>query len=155
MPASMRDNDPFLSFRFRVEITDRNNKLEVGGFSEVTGLQVEVEVFDYREGGLNDYIHKLAGPVRYPSNLILKHGLMDADIIWQWERQMLQGAIARRNVSIILMDSAGQDKWRWDFKDAFPVRWSGPDLRAGSAEVAIETLELAHRGFIDTTGRKR
>lgn len=152
MPPSMRNEDPFLSFRFRVEF----NKLEVGGFSEVTGLQVEVEVFDYREGGLNDYIHKLAGPVRYPSNLILKHGLMDADFIWQWEWQMLQGAIERRNVSIILLDSTGQqDKWSWDFKDAFPVRWSGPNLRAGSAEVAIETLELAHRGFIDTSGRKR
>jgi phage tail-like protein len=150
----MRNKDPFLSFRFRVEINDRNNKLEVGGFSEVSGLQVEVEVFDYREGGLNDYIHKLAGPVRYPSNLILKHGLMDADTVWQWERQMLRGDIARRNVSIILMDSAGQDQWRWEFQDAFPVRWSGPDLRAGSAEVAIETLELAHRGLMASSGRK-
>ena len=150
MPASMRDKDPFLSFKFRVEI----NQLEVGGFSEVTGLQVEVEVFDYREGGLNDYIHKLAGPVRYPSNLILKHGLMDAEAIWQWEQQMLRGDIRRHNVSIILMNSAGQDKWRWEFQDAFPVKWSGPDLRASSAEIAIETLELAHRGLMASSGRK-
>jgi len=150
MPASMRDKDPFLSFKFRVEI----NQLEVGGFSEVTGLQVEVEVFDYREGGLNDYIHKLAGPVRYPSNLILKHGLMDAEAIWQWEQQMLRGEVKRHNVSIILMNSAGKDKWRWEFQDAFPVKWSGPDLRASSAEVAIETLELAHRGLMASSGRK-
>lgn len=150
MPASMRKNDPFLSYRFRVEIKG----VEVAGFSEVTGLQAEVEVFDYREGGRNNFIHKLAGPVRYPSNLILKHGLMDADSIWRWEQQMLSGDIARHNVSIILMDSAGQDKWRWDFQDAYPVRWSGPDLRAGSAEVAIETLELAHRGLMDQSGRK-
>ena len=79
---------------------------------------------------------------------------MDADSIWQWEQQMLRGEVKRHNVSIILMNSAGQDKWRWEFQDAFPVRWSGPDLRAGSAEVAIETLELAHRGFMDTSGRK-
>lgn len=150
MPASMRKNDPFLSYRFRVEIKG----VEVAGFSEVTGLQAEVEVFDYREGGRNNFIHKLAGPVRYPSNLVLKHGLMDADSIWRWEQQMLGGDIVRHNVSIILMDSAGQDKWRWDFQDAYPVRWSGPDLRAGSAEVAIETLELAHRGLMDQSGRK-
>lgn len=150
MPASMRKNDPFLSYRFRVEIKG----VEVAGFSEVTGLQAEVEVFDYREGGRNDFIHKLAGPVRYPSNLTLKHGLMDADSIWRWEQQMLRGDITRYNVSIILMDSAGQDKWRWEFKDAYPVRWSGPDLRAGSAEVAIESLELAHRGLMPPSGRK-
>jgi phage tail-like protein len=45
------------------------------------------------------------------------------------------------------MNSAGQPQWRWNFRDAYPVRWSGPDLRAASAEVALETLELAHRGM--------
>lgn len=150
MPASMRDHDPFLSFRFRVEIEG----VRVAGFSEVTGLQVEVEVFDYREGGLNDYMHRFAGPVKYSSNLVLKHGLMYADDIWKWEQQILQGNIQRHNVSIILMDSAGRDKWRWEFKDACPVRWSGPNLRAGGVEVAIETLELTHRGLLGHSGRK-
>lgn len=145
-----RPTDPFLSFRFKVEIKNT----EVGGFSEVTGLQAEVEVFEYREGGLNDFVHKLAGPVRYPSNLVLKHGLMDADQMWQWEQQILQGNITRAHVSVILMDETGQEKWRWNFKDAYPVKWSGPDLRAKDAEVAVETLELAHRGFVENSGRK-
>ena len=153
MPAyNQKDRipDPFLSFRFRVEIGDR----QVGGFTEVTGLQAEVEVFEYREGGLNDYVHKLAGPVRYPSNLILKHGLMDSDQIWDWEQEVLHGKIKRSNVSIVLLDATGQDKWRWNFKDACLVKWSGPDLRAGTAEVAVETLELAHRGFLEDSKRK-
>jgi phage tail-like protein len=139
-----RAKDPFLSFRFHVEI----GNLKVGEFTEVTGLQAEVEVFEYREGGGNDFVHKLAGPVRYPSNLVLKHGLMDANQIWQWEQQILEGTISRTNITIVLKDETGQDRWRWKFKDAYPVKWSGPDLRAGTAEVAIETLELAHRGFI-------
>jgi phage tail-like protein len=67
---------------------------------------------------------------------------------------MLRGEVKRRNVSIILLNSAGQDQRRWEFQDAYPVRWSGPDLRAGSAEVAIETLELAHRGLMAPSGRK-
>ena len=103
MPGNMRRDDPFLSFRFRVEI----NGIERGGFTEVSGLQAEVEVFEYREGGVNEYIHKLAGPVRYASNLVLKHGLMDADRLWQWERELLHGIIDRTNVSIILTDEAG------------------------------------------------
>jgi phage tail-like protein len=148
--AANRLPDPHLSFRFRVEL----NSLDVGGFSEVTGLQAEVELFDYREGGVNEYMHRLAGPVKYPANLVLKHGLMDADRLWQWEQEMLQGNIRRTNVSIILLDSAGKDKWRWDFKEACPVKWSGPDLKAGTAEVAVETLELTHRGFMSSSGRK-
>ncbi len=135
--------DPYLSLRFRVEIKG----IEAGAFSEVTGLQVEIETQDYREGGVNDYIHKLAGPARYPSNLILKRGIMDADVLWIWQQEIAAGKITRRNGSIILLDSTGQDKWRWNVKDAYPVRWTGPELRAGRGEVAIETLELAHRGL--------
>jgi phage tail-like protein len=80
---------------------------------------------------------------------------MDADQIWKWEQEILEGKISRANLSIVLMDEAGQDRWRWNFKDACPVKWSGPDLRAGSAELAVETLELAHRGFIEGSGRKQ
>jgi phage tail-like protein len=136
-------NDPYLSFNFLVEIEG----LVVGGFSEVTGLTIEVEVEEYREGGLNAYMHKLAGPARYPSNLVLKHGLTDSDTLWAWHQDVARGTIQRKNGSIMLLNSAGEEQWRWNFTDAYPVRWVGPDLRAGSAEVAIETLELVHRGL--------
>ena len=142
--------DPYLAFNFLVEIEG----LLVGGFSEVTGLQVEVEVEDYKEGGLNEYVHKLAGPTRYPSNLVLKHGLMGVDTLWEWHHEVTRGIIKRRNGSIILLNSAREPmngarepRWCWNFRGAYPVRWSGPDLRASSAEVAIETLELVHRGL--------
>ena len=135
--------DPYLACRFRVEIEG----LEVGGFSEVTGLQVETEVETYREGGLNEYEHKLPGPTRYPANLTLKRGFMDADTLWTWHQEIAQGKIKRRNGSIVLLNDAGEDKWRWNFTGAYPVRWAGADLRASSAEVAVETLELAHHGL--------
>lgn len=135
--------DPYLACNFLVEIEG----LVVAGFSEVTGLQVEIEVEDYREGGLNEYIHKLAGPTRYPSNLVLKRGLVDAETLWKWQQEVSQGRIKRSNGSIVLLDSSGQAKWRWNFKDAYPVRWTGPELRAGTAEVALETLELVHHGL--------
>ena len=92
-------------------------------------------------------MHKLAGPAKYPSNLILKHGLMDTDVLWKWQQELLQGKVERADGSVVLMDSAGKVKWQWHFKQAYPVRWSGPDLRAGTAEVAVETLELSHRGL--------
>ncbi len=136
-------NDPYLSLKFRVEIKG----LQVGGFSEVSGLQVEIDVHDYREGGVNEYMHRLAGPAKSSTNLVLKRGLMDAALFWNWQQEVVQGIINRKNGSIILLDQAGNEKWRWNFRGAYPVRWSGPELRANTAEIALETLELAHRGL--------
>lgn len=119
----------------------------VAGFSEVTGLQVETEVQDYREGGLNDFMHKLAGPTRYPSNLVLKHGITDKRELWKWHQDVAHGKVERKNGSIVLLDAAGEEMWRWNFEGAYPVRWNGPDLRANTAEVAVETLEMVHRGI--------
>lgn len=135
--------DPYLAFRFRVEI----GGLDVGGFTEVSGLQLETEVEDYREGGVNEYVHKLPGPTRYPSNLVLKRGLTDSELLWRWYQSGILGVAPRLSGSIVLLDSAGEEKWRWNFIEAYPVRWIGPDLRAGTAEVAVETLELVHRGL--------
>lgn len=135
--------DPYLGFRFRVEIEG----VQVGGFSEVSGLQVEVETEDYREGGANDFVHKLVGPTRYPANLALKHGLMDTSTLWDWHQDVRNGRITRRNGSIILLNSAGLEVRRWNFTGAHPVRWNGPELRATSADVAMESVELVHRGL--------
>ena len=73
-------HDPYGAFSFLVEF----DGLVAGGFSEASGLQVVVELHDYREGGRNDYIHRLAGPARYPQNLVLKRGLTDNDTLWAW-----------------------------------------------------------------------
>jgi len=135
--------DPYLSFNFLVEIEN----IVVGGFSEVTGLEVETEIKEYREGGLNEYMHRLAGPTRYPSNLILKRGLTDAHTLLGWFQEVAQGTIRRKNGSIVLLDMSGEERWRWNFIDAYPVKWSGPNLRASASEVAVETLELAHNGI--------
>ncbi len=135
--------DPYLGFNFLVEIGGQ----VAGGFSEVTGLQVEVETEDYREGGRNEYVHRLAGPVKYSANLVLKHGITASDDLWRWHQDVRQGKIQRQNVSIILLDSTQEEKRRWEFEAACPVKWVGPDLRAGQAEVAVESVELVHRGL--------
>ena len=135
--------DPFLSYNFAVEVEG----LVAGGFSEVSGLQTEIEVQEYREGGLNEFIHKRAGPAKYPSNLILKKGITDVRTLWDWYWQVAQGIIERKNVSVLLMDSSGQEKLRWNFEKAYPVKWVGPDLKGTGSEVAVESVELAHSGL--------
>jgi phage tail-like protein len=135
-------NDPYLGCRFVVEIDD----LIVGGFSEVSGLQVETETEDYREGGVNDYVHKLPKGTKYP-NLILKRGITDSDALWKWHQDVITGKIERKSGRVILQDAEGNTKWLWAVEELFPVKWTGPDFKADGSAVAIEALELVHRGI--------
>lgn len=136
--------DPFRSYNFAVEVRG----LVVGGFSEVSGLELEIETQDYREGGVNGFIHKRAGSAKYASNLVLKRGMTDGLELWNWYWDTVHGRIHRRNVSILLMDERGQEKLRWNFHKAYIVKWSGPTMHAGSSDVAVETVELAHKGLM-------
>lgn len=145
MPPGDR-KDPVLGFRFSVAV--EINGLVVAGFSEVSGLQSELEVQEYREGGVNEFTHKFAGPAKYPSNLILKKGIADSQGLWSWYGKVVQGTVERQTVTILLMNSQGDETRRWQLQKAYPVKWSGPDLKAATSEVAIEILELAHEGLI-------
>ena len=143
--------DPYQIFNFLVEIEG----ILAGGFSECSGLQVETECFDYREGGVNEYVHRFAGPTRYPP-LVLKHGLTQIDGLWNWHQDVIQGKIERKNGTIYLLDKQRMPVMWWDFKEAFPYKWTGPELHADSNNVAIESVELAHRGLSrPTTGNVR
>jgi len=135
--------DPYLSFNFLVEL----DGLTVGGFSEVSGLQIETEVKEYREGGENGYIHKLAGPVRYTQNIVLKHGLTEDSALWDWYEDNRHGVVTRKNGSIVMMDKTFTEVSRYNFYQAYPVRWLGPTLDAMQSVVGVETLELAHHGL--------
>jgi phage tail-like protein len=134
--------DPLLAHRFAVEI----DGVIVGGFAEATGLGVELETFDYREGGVNEFVHRLPGPARSPANLILRRGFAASDVLWRWQDDAARGRIQRRNGALVILDR-GSEAMRFSFVGGYPVRWTGPDLRAGSATAALESLEIAHRGL--------
>ena len=134
--------DPYQSFNFLIEVQG----LIVGGFSEVSGIQAETEVEEIKEGGVNDHVHKLPKATKYP-NVAFKRGITDSDTLWRWHQDVIAGKFERRTVFVVLRDASGDEKWRWSFIDAYPVKWIGPDLKADSSAVAIESLELAHDGF--------
>lgn len=144
--------DPYLSFRFHVEI----DSLVAAGFSEVTGLTFETEVESFREGGENFFEQQLPGASKYPSKLVLKKGLADAEALWSWYEDVTFGLIERKDVSILLLDPAtDQERWRWVFLEGCPVKWSGPDFKAGTAEIAFESVELVHKGLLYAQNQKR
>jgi len=142
--GSARDNkqDPYTSFNFLVEIEG----IISAGFSEISGIQIETEVEEFREGGVNNYVHKLPKLTKY-GNLTLKHGMTDQDKLWNWYKDVIRGKINRTNVTIFLQDITGKTLMHWEFSNAYPVKWTGPELKADSNTVAFETLELAHNGL--------
>ncbi len=137
-------NDPYMSFRFTIEI----DGIIEGGFTDLTGLEATTQVEDYREGGVNDYIHKLPKETVF-GNLTLKRGLADCEKLWKWHRDVIAGEIKRKNVHIYLLENnIDQIKKEWSFKEAYPVKWSGPDFKADGSAVAFESLEITHHGYI-------
>ena len=135
--------DPYQSNNFVIEIEG----LLVGGFSDCSGLQVEVEAQEYREGGQNAFVHRFAGATRHPP-LVLKHGVSPIDGLWGWHQDVAAGHIQRRNGTIYLLNQSQVPVLWWTFREALPLKWSGPELKADSASVAFESIELTHRGLV-------
>jgi phage tail-like protein len=117
-----------------------------GVFTEVSGLQIEVDIMEYQEGGNNSFIHRLPGFTKI-STITLKRGMTKSNEFFKWCAATASGTITRRHISIVMYDTAGNELMHWDFPYAYPVKWIGPQFRASEAAVAIETLELAHEGM--------
>jgi len=139
---SQRDMDKLGENHFILEITG----LTIGAFREISGLQMEREILEYAEGGNNDFVHKLPGRVKYP-NLVLKRGVTNQDDLMRWFWQT-QATPDRKDVTIKLVDPSTKVMRTWAFRQAYPVKWIGPTLNAGSDSPATEQLELAHSGLV-------
>lgn len=134
--------DPIPAFRFEVKFDD----LPVAGFSEVNGLQVELDPQEYQEGGQNMFVHRFPNRAKQ-TNLTLKRGIVDR-LMWDWFYDITQGKVRYRDLSIRVRDPSGSEvRMQWDFKRAFPTKWVGPDLQAAQNNLAVETLELAYHGY--------
>ncbi|HLL31177.1 MAG TPA: phage tail protein [Allosphingosinicella sp.] len=134
--------DPFLAFRFRVEVMG----IQVGGFQSVSGLECNTKIEPYREGGVNDYELQHAGLTTYPP-LKLKRGLADPSL-WAWHQAVILGRIQRAVLSVVLLSESRIEVWRWIFIGAYPSKWTGGDLDATQSVVATETVEFVHHGLV-------
>jgi phage tail-like protein len=134
--------------RFYVEISKGNGKSEIQAlFTEVSGMQVEMQTTDYEEGGMNNFVHRLPGRLKV-GNVTFKHGMTKSMDFLNWAmRAALEKPMERRHVTVFLYDSLGKPVVRWHFENAFPVKWVGPQFTADSTSVAIESVELAHEGI--------
>ena len=135
--------DPYLVSNFRVEI----DGVTSASFSEVVGLDVSIDVVDYRTGtSPQSTAEKLPGLARY-QNITLKRGLTQNADLWNWGKDILNGVADKRNLAIVLQDAQHNEVLRWNVRNGWPCKWSGPVLNAASNDIAIESIEICHDGI--------
>lgn len=136
-------NYPLPKFHFRVEWG--GSKI---GFTEVTGLNIENELIEYRDGASPEY-HKVKMPgLQKYGNITLKRGMFNGDNeFFQWLNTVSLSKVERRDVSIALLNENHEPVYIWRVKNAFPVKVVAPDLKSDANEVAVETIEIAHEGL--------
>ena len=141
--ASSGRTDPFTAGNFRVEI----QAITSTSFSEVRGLEVSIDVVEYRGGEAKvNTEQKLPGLYKV-SDVTLKRGLTRDLSLWNWINGATTGNVNRTNVTITLLDQADNPVLSWRLRNAWPRKWSGPVLNAGSSDVAMEELELCYEGL--------
>lgn len=123
------------------------------GFTEVSGLDVQIDPIEYREGASPEYAKiKMPGMHKF-SNITLKRGTFKGDNdFYKWLSEIQLNKITRRDVTIKLLDEQHQPIVVWKVMNAFPIKVQSTDLKADGNEVAIETLELAHEGLTIQNG---
>jgi phage tail-like protein len=144
MPTGDR-NDPFNARNFRVEV----DGIRTEGLLTVLGIEADVTGGDYREGNEKLFIfspRKLPGEAKF-TNIVLKRGMTSDLSSWEWMQETLDGKLTRKAMSVALLSDAGAEVLRFNFRETWPVKWSGPILNAETSDIAIETLEIAHEGF--------
>jgi len=127
-------------------------KVEWGGdqlaFCEVSGLSIEHDVVEYRDGSSPQYnTTKMPGIPKY-NNIVLKRGIVKGDnTFFEWIQTINLNQAERRDLTISLLDENHEPVMTWKVSNAWPVKLESPTLKSDVSEAAIETLELAHEGI--------
>jgi phage tail-like protein len=135
--------DPLVGFHFAVDI----GGVVTGYFTECSGLGSEHDVVEHKvvtETG-QEVVLKLPGRLKW-DNITLKRGITSNLDIWDWRKQVEDGAVeaARRDGSIVMYDQELKEAARWNFERAWPLKVTGPSPKADSNEIGIEELTICH-----------
>lgn len=144
--------DPYHSFNFQVAIGgdqgDGSEGTVIGGFSDVSGLGVDVQYAEYRNGNEKfNTVRKVPGTHKV-DDVTLKRGLVGSDDLYRWIKTVRDGTADPRQVTITLLDEARQPVASWVLRQAQPKKWTGPTFAAkGGGDVAMEELSFVHEGI--------
>ena len=136
---------PYGAFNFTVEVQG----IELGGFSDVSGLGTELTVAEYRNGNEREnHVRKVAG-LHKVSDVTLKRGIINSATLWEWvEEARVAGPAAQKSVVITLQNESHEAVQSWVLRGVIPLRYTGPTLAGkGGGDVAMEEIVLSAEGL--------
>ena len=133
--------DPALNVFYRVSI---DGLISLGTWTKVEGLGMEYEVTEYREGGVNGYMHKIIGPAKFTNLRLSRPVDITSPLLMAWLMSN-QVAIKPQTMAVTAMTAAGDNITTWSLVGVVPVKWTGPSLDIMSNAVSTETLEVAYQ----------
>lgn len=142
---------PYSNYNFLVDLKSPGVDITsaFGGFSDVSGLETELTVAEYRNGNDSEmHVRKIPG-LHKASDVTLKRGVLDSKDLWQWITATRTKSVAeQRNVVITLLDEAGEKVQSWTLLKCVPLKYTGPTLAGkGGGDVAMEELTLSCEGI--------
>jgi phage tail-like protein len=142
---------PYGAFNFLVEITGVTAGAQdpLGGFSDVSGLNTEVTIAEYRNGNEKlNHVRKVPG-IHKVGDVTLKRGVVNSKSMWEWIKAVRRfGPEAKKEVIITLLSESGQSVQSWTLSEAVPLKYTGPTLAAkGGGDVAMEELVISAEGI--------
>ncbi|MEM6898259.1 MAG: phage tail protein [Pseudomonadota bacterium] len=138
---------PYGAYNFLVDFGGEEPGSANGGFSDVSGLGIEITMMEYRQGNdKENRVRKVPG-MHKASDVTLKRGIMGLRSFWDWIDATRLDPQYKRTVSIQLQDEQRKPVLRWKLINARPMKWTGPTLAAkGGSDVAMEELVIAAEG---------
>ena len=133
--------DPALNVFYRVSI---DGLISLGTWTKVEGLGMEYQVTEYREGGVNGYMHKIIGPAKFTNLRLSRPVDMTSPLLMTWLVSN-QIAVVPMTMAVTAMTAAGDDITTWSLVGVVPIKWTGPSLDIMSNAVSTETLEVAYQ----------
>lgn len=140
--------EPALSLSYKVTI---DGIIPLGTWSKIEGLGFSYEVTEYREGGINGYMHKIVGPLKYDNVRLSRPVDSDSMLLSIWLSANLVKVVPQ-TMSITALNSAGEEVTTWNLAGVVPVKWQGPSLDIFGNQIAMETLEVAYSEMIGLGG---
>jgi phage tail-like protein len=141
MPVKQEQFTPAIWFELKLTPLSK----PIGYYTEVSGLTAEIEVMTYNEGGRNDSVHKLPTRMKHP-NLVLKRGVTTVKDLEAWLEDSFMGP-TRKEITLTMYNQQLNKIRTWSFKNAYPVKWTGPSFNSGQSAVATEAIEIVHDGI--------
>ncbi len=138
----MSDHDAeYLGSQFGLEI----DGVELARFTAVSGLGYESEIVSFQDTLADGKVitRKRPGRISFP-DIVLKRGLSSDNSLVEWYQTVVDGQVERKSGSVVIYDQTSTEIGRWNFENGWIAKWSASDLDAGSDDIMIEEVTIAH-----------